>query len=185
MRHLVQLIDRYDCVIYEYIRCRGAELHSGDAIKLWSIEPTIKKLTPYHGPFAYLYEHGAQLADLSDHKGMIPLDNEAYYEVNTHIFRRPREARGIGGLVDRQNPSVAFACANAPARVDVLGMNATASMAAYLRTTLSDCAGIMASNARMLRTERCRTERPGTIDEEDASAKKEQPPNLCCLAAVS
>ena len=145
-RRLVQFIDKSDCVICEYLRCRGKELHTGDVIELWSNEPTITKLSPYRGPFAYLYQHGAQSADLSDHKGMITIDNDAFYDINAHVFRRSEEARRphepitvTADAVARLAPSAAFALAKHPAPVDGAGI-ATASMAACLRTTMSEMA---------------------------------------------
>jgi hypothetical protein len=85
MKQLVQVIDKTNNVIYEYARSRGADIQTGDTIKLWSSEPRIVHLCPYHGPFAYLYKHGARLADFSDHKSEITIDNDAIYDVNAHM----------------------------------------------------------------------------------------------------
>ena len=88
MRKLVQVINNSDNVTYEYIRSSGSDIHMGDTIKLWSSEPRIVHLCPYDGPFAYLYKHGARLADFSDHKSKITIDNDAVYDVNAHIVER-------------------------------------------------------------------------------------------------
>jgi hypothetical protein len=88
MRRTVQVIDKTGKTIYEYERSRGSDIHTGDTIKLWSSEPRIVHLCPYRGPFAYLYKHGARLADFSDHKSDITIDNDAIYEVNAHIVER-------------------------------------------------------------------------------------------------
>jgi hypothetical protein len=88
MRKLVQVINKSDNVIYEYIRSSGFDIHPGDTIKLWSSEPRIVHLCLYHGPFAYLYKHGARLADFSDHKSEVTIDNDAIYDVNAHIVER-------------------------------------------------------------------------------------------------
>ena len=90
MRKLVQIIGNTDDVIYEYVMCSGCDIHAGDTIKLWSGDSTVEQLFPYHGRFEYLFKHGAQLVDFSDHRGEVTLDNDSIYEVNGHaVEHRP------------------------------------------------------------------------------------------------
>lgn len=61
----------------------GSELKVGDTIAVWwqPNRDRIIGLRPYHGPLAYLFPNGAQLADFALNKSGMTIDNGDIFEV--------------------------------------------------------------------------------------------------------
>ncbi len=90
MQHLEQILDSSNNVIYELTRSLGSEIQVGDTVKLWSCELEVAQLSPYDGPFRYLFTHGARTARFADDKGTVTIDNDNIYEINSRVPPSPR-----------------------------------------------------------------------------------------------